>query len=127
MPEPKVYDWSLIERGHPYPGIVRQTIVTGNCTIVRYTYQPGCQFPVHQHPDDQVTIVHSGEIEFSVNGESVYLRAGQAAFIPGGAPHGARVTGHETVVTDNYFASARRAPIAVQTSEESHDDSVETR
>jgi quercetin dioxygenase-like cupin family protein len=108
-----VVDWNMVERAFPYEGITRQTVISADATLTRYTYAPGCVFPVHQHPDAQITVVHSGVIEFDVAGKRVVLRAGQVALIPGGVPHGARVTGDATVVTDNYFASARRAPLDV--------------
>jgi quercetin dioxygenase-like cupin family protein len=109
--------WNDIEATEVFPGIVRQAIVTVESTIVRYTYYPGCVFPVHQHPEEQVTIVHSGEIEFEVNGTAVILSAGQIAVIPGGIPHGARVTGEEVVITDNFIASASRTPLAFEASQ----------
>jgi quercetin dioxygenase-like cupin family protein len=109
----QLVDWDSVERVFPYDGVTRQTIISADATLTRYTYAPGCVFPVHQHPDAQITVVHSGVIEFDVAGEQVVLRAGQVALIPGGVPHGARVSGAETVVTDNYFASARRAPLDV--------------
>ncbi|HEX5166115.1 MAG TPA: cupin domain-containing protein [Thermomicrobiales bacterium] len=107
----QVIDWTGIEASEPFPGIVRQALVTATSTIVRYTYHPGCVFPVHQHPEEQLTLVHSGEIEFEVADEPVILRAGQIAVIPGGVPHGARVTASEVVITDNYIASANRTPL----------------
>jgi quercetin dioxygenase-like cupin family protein len=103
--------WEDIDAAEVYPGIFRQVLVTTENTIGRYTYDPGCEFPVHEHPEEQVTIVHTGEIEFEVAGAPVILRAGQVAVIPGGTPHGARVTGSEVVITDNIIASANRAPL----------------
>jgi quercetin dioxygenase-like cupin family protein len=114
---PQVFDWDSVDASEPFPGIVRQALVTTTSTVVRYTYHPGCVFPVHQHPEEQITIVHSGEIEFEVAGEPVTLRAGQIAVIPGGVPHGARVTNSETVVTDNYIASASRTPLKFEGSQ----------
>jgi mannose-6-phosphate isomerase-like protein (cupin superfamily) len=108
-----VVDWDSVECAFPYDGVTRQTVISTDATLTRYTYAPGCVFPVHEHPDAQITVVHTGVIEFDVSGTRVVLRAGQVALIPGGVPHGARVTGDETVVTDNYFASATRAPLAV--------------
>ena len=110
-----LYAWTDIESIEVFPGIERQAIVTTDSTIVRYTYHPGCLFPVHQHPEEQVTIVHTGEIEFEVDGAPVTLHAGQVAVIPGGVPHGARVTASETVVTDNFIASANRTPLTFDT------------
>jgi quercetin dioxygenase-like cupin family protein len=109
------YAWDSVEVTEVFPGIFRQAIVTRESTVVRYTYHPGCVFPVHQHPEEQVTIVHTGLIDFEVGGMQVTLRAGQVAVIPGGTPHGARVTGDEVVVTDNFIASAHRAPLAFDT------------
>jgi quercetin dioxygenase-like cupin family protein len=67
-----------------------------------------------------VTVVHSGEIEFTVAGQVMLLRAGQVAVIPGDTPHGARVSADEVVITDNYIASADRSPLQIvaPTSEE---------
>ena len=113
----RVADWGEIEATEIFPGVIRQALTTSTSTIVRYTYHPGCVFPVHQHPEEQVTIVHTGVIEFEVGGEPVTLRAGQVAVIPGGVPHGARVTGSETVVTDNYIASASRTPLKFEGSD----------
>jgi quercetin dioxygenase-like cupin family protein len=108
------WDWSEVEAFEAYPGISRQTLTGRSATLVRYIYQPGSVFPPHAHPDEQLTVVHSGVIEFEVDGRAVTLRAGQVAVIAGGVPHGARVVGDEVVVTDNYFASAQRAPIVVR-------------
>ncbi|HUG14671.1 MAG TPA: cupin domain-containing protein [Thermomicrobiales bacterium] len=110
-----VHLWNDVEPVEVFPGIFRQALVTEESTIVRYTYHPGCVFPVHQHPEEQVTLVHSGEIEFEVDGAPLTLRAGQIAVIPGRMPHGARVTAGEIVVTDNFIASARRSPLSFDT------------
>ena len=112
---PSTYDWDTVESTEVFPGIVRQSIVASESTVVRYTYHSGCVFPVHQHPEEQITIVHSGVIEFEVGGSPVTLRAGQVAVIPAGTPHGARVTGSAVVVTDNFIASANRAPLSFET------------
>jgi quercetin dioxygenase-like cupin family protein len=107
-----VHTWSSVPEEEVFPGIYRQALVTETSTIVRYIYHPGCVFPVHQHPEEQITVVHSGEIEFTVDGEIVVLSAGQIAVIPGDVPHGARVTADAVVVTDNFIASSNRTPLA---------------
>lgn len=105
------YEWSEIPAEEVFPGITRQAVTGHEGTLVRYTYYPGCAFPTHSHPESQITVVHSGEIEFDINGQRQTLRAGQIATIPGSIPHGARVTADEVVVTDNYFASANRGKL----------------
>ena len=103
--------WDDVAEEEVFAGIFKQVIVTGSSTIVRYTYHPGCVFPVHAHPEEQVTLVHSGQIEFTVGGQEVVLRQGDVAVIPGGTPHGAHVDGDVVVVTDNFIASATRTPL----------------
>jgi quercetin dioxygenase-like cupin family protein len=106
-----VHSWTDVEQTEVFTGIFRQALVTADSTIVRYIYHPGCVFPEHQHPEEQVTVVHSGRIDFTVGGQPITLSAGQVAVIPGGVPHGARVTAGEVVITDNFIASANRTPL----------------
>lgn len=99
--------WSSIPATEVYPGIARQTVNAERQTMVRYVYQPGAVFPEHQHPEEQITIVLSGHIEFTVAGETIPLGAGQAAIIPAGTPHGARVIGDQVVETFNALSPRR--------------------
>lgn len=115
----RVVVWDDIPAEEVFDGIFRQTLVTGDATIVRYIYHPGCIFPSHRHPEEQITVVHSGEIEFTVGSEVIVLRGGQVAVIPGGVPHGARVIAGGVVVTDNFIASASRSPLAFAATESS--------
>ena len=51
--------------------------------------------PDHQsaHADDEVYVVLEGRAELTIEGETVRLEQGQAAFVPAGADH--RFTGYE--------------------------------
>jgi unsaturated pyranuronate lyase len=107
-PTPSAIDWSDIPVEHPLDGVARQTIHGASQTLVRYVYQPGSIFPVHQHPEEQITVILSGAIDFTVDGAPVTLSAGECALIPANTPHGATVTGSEVVETLNTM-SPRRA------------------
>lgn len=107
-----IHTWADVAKEEVFAGVYKQILVTETSTLVRYIYHPGCVFPVHSHPEEQITVVHSGEIEFNVGGKDVVLRKGQVAVIPGHTPHGARVVADEIVVTDNFIASANRTPLA---------------
>lgn len=100
-------NWSQLPRETAYSGITRQVVPGEQQTLVRYVYQPGSVFPVHQHGQEQITAVLAGEIEFTVGGERYRLRAGDAAVIPGDAPHGARVIGDAVVETLNALSPRR--------------------
>lgn len=77
--------------------------------MVRYVYQARAVFPIHAHPEEQVTVVVSGRIHFTVDGESVELGPGEAAVIPSGLSHGAEVIGDEAVETFNALSPRRAA------------------
>ena len=99
--------WAEVPAEEVYPGISRQVLHGERQTMVRYLYQPGSAFPVHSHPEEQVTVVISGEIEFTIDGVPAVLRGGQAAVIPATMPHGARVIGDVAVETFNALSPRR--------------------
>ena len=107
MPGASSLAWTEIEPEHVLPGITRQVVHGERQTMVRYVYAPGSVFPVHAHPEEQVTVVVSGRIAFDVDGNSVELGAGQVAVIPPNVPHGAEVIGNETVETFNALSPRR--------------------
>jgi quercetin dioxygenase-like cupin family protein len=113
-----IWRWSDVEEDEVFDGIARQRITGDSFNLVRYTYAPGSLFPEHSHPEEQLTVVHSGEIEFTVGGETLVLRGGMLAIIPAGVPHGARVLGAEPVVSDNYIAEANRTPLQFSTDDD---------
>jgi quercetin dioxygenase-like cupin family protein len=106
--------WESIPATEVYPGITRQVVNGARQTMVRYVYQPGSIFPIHDHPEEQITVVVSGNIEFTVAGETITLGVGQVAVIPAGIPHGARVVGDQTVETFNALSPRREQHPAPQ-------------
>ena len=102
-------NWDQIPVEEVYAGITRQVIQGERQTLVRYVYQPKSIFPQHQHPQEQITAVLSGKIEFDVAGQRLVLGAGDVAVIPGDTPHGARVVGDVVVETLNNLSPRRDA------------------
>ncbi len=103
---------------YPFDGVARQTVHGASQTLVRYVYQPGSVFPVHQHPEEQITIVLSGSIDFTVAGTPLTLTSGECALIPGNTPHGATVTRSESVETLNTMSPRRTAAPRVGSTDE---------
>lgn len=104
---PALTRWSAIPAEQVFPGVTRQTIQAANQTLIRYVYLPGAVFPDHHHPEEQVTAVLTGQIEFTVAGESYLLGPGDVATIPSNVPHGAKVIGSLTVETLNTLSPRR--------------------
>ena len=101
------FEWDEIVPEKVYPGVERQVIDGAHQTLVRYVYRRGAVFPVHAHPQEQITTVLSGRIQFEVDGVTLVLGPGETAVIPAGIPHGASVVGDETVETLNALSPRR--------------------
>jgi quercetin dioxygenase-like cupin family protein len=72
----------------PHVGIDRRVLATEKATVQEYRFEPGASFPLHHHPQEQITVVLDGEIAFSAGGERRTLGAGEWSVVPGGVPHG---------------------------------------
>lgn len=108
--KPFTVDWSAQTFSEVRPGIWGATVHTPQLTVTYYRYEPGSSWEEHQHPEDQVTSVIEGEIDFVVAGTPVRLSAGELAALPGGVPHSAAV-GEREVRTLNVYTS-RQTPSA---------------
>ncbi len=84
-------DWNEQEFTEVRPGIFGATVHTPQLTATLYRYGGGSVWEEHQHPQDQITTVLEGIVDFVVDGHPVRLEAGQLATLPGGTPHSATV------------------------------------
>ena len=111
MDEARTVDWEQQEFSEVRPGIFGATVHTPQLTATLYRYSPGSSWEEHQHPQDQITTVLEGVIDFVVDGEPVRLGPGQLAALPGGTPHSATVP-DQAAVSLNVFTH-REAPPSV--------------
>ena len=109
--DPFTVDWSQLEFAEVRPGIWGATVHTPQLTVTYYRYEAGSSWEEHQHPQDQVTSVIDGEIDFTVAGEPVHLVAGQLAALPGGVPHSAEVGDREVRTLNVYTYRAATPPV----------------
>jgi quercetin dioxygenase-like cupin family protein len=70
-------------------GVARQLLgYDPELMMVRVTFEQGAVGYVHTHPNRQVTFVESGQFDFSVDGVTTRVSAGDSVFVPPDAPHG---------------------------------------
>ena len=112
MHTPQTIDWDEQEFAEVRPGIFGATVHTPKLTATLYRYDAGSSWETHSHPEDQMTFIVSGAIDFVVDDRPVRLAAGQLAALPGGVPHSATVPVTEGAVSLNVFTYRERAPEA---------------
>ena len=112
MDTPQTIDWAAQEYAEVRPGIFGATVHTPQLTATLYRYGAGSSWEEHQHPQDQVTQVLEGVIDFVVDGAAVRLTAGQLATLPGGTPHSASVPVEGPAVSLNVFTHREAPPRA---------------
>jgi len=114
----KCIRWADVPAEEVFAGMQRQRVDAQQMTVVRYTYGPGVDFPTHSHPEEQVVLVLSGEIDFTVSGAPVAATAGSVLVIPPGLAHSARVRGKVTVDTLNVLSPRRTKDIVFHESKQ---------
>jgi quercetin dioxygenase-like cupin family protein len=75
------------------PGVTRRAAYLEGVMLTFFDFEPHSIIPVHHHPNQQITWVVSGAMEFDLNGEKRVLHAGEGVLIPPDTPHGAAILG----------------------------------
>lgn len=68
-------------------------------TVFQLAYiAPGASFPLHQHPESQMGMMISGDLEMNVNGKKEFLKPFQQVYSAGtNVPHGSENYSNQTV------------------------------
>jgi quercetin dioxygenase-like cupin family protein len=72
----------------PFAGVRRNAFSSREATVSRYSFEPGAAFPVHSHPQEQITLIQEGRVEMSIGGEITTLDAGAWAVTGPDVQHG---------------------------------------
>ena len=89
-----------------FAGVAIRTMAGRHIMLSVVEMQPGAVVQLHDHPHEQVGLLLSGELTFTIGGEQRTLRPGQMWRIPGGVPHTA-VAGSEPVKALDVFCPVR--------------------
>ncbi|MEM6766211.1 MAG: cupin domain-containing protein [Bacteroidota bacterium] len=69
------------------PGFLAKMIHTEKLTLTHVSIEEGAILPLHSHEPEQITILLSGKLEMTLDGEIKVLEAGDFAIIPSGVAH----------------------------------------
>ncbi len=72
------------------PGDLRRLACFGdNLSAMYCDFDKGFSWTTHSHVHEQMTICIYGAIEYTIDGETQVMQAGDTAYLPSGVPHSA--------------------------------------
>jgi quercetin dioxygenase-like cupin family protein len=72
----------------PFRGIARRVLSTEKATVQEYRFEAGATFPLHEHPQEQITLILEGSVAFTAGGETEHLAEGSWSVVAGGVARG---------------------------------------
>jgi quercetin dioxygenase-like cupin family protein len=96
------------------PGLEFRPVATETVLTNFVTFEPDAPAPTHHHVEQQIAIVLSGELTFTVGDETRAMHAGDCVVIPPNVPHGG-VAGHEGCTVLDVFTPPRAAIVDLMT------------
>ncbi len=119
---PTLHSWNSVTPEEITSHISRRFITGDGVTIAQFILKKGGVVPTHSHPNEQISCVMSGKLEFRFPDQTFVVGAGEVMQIPGDVAHEVRVLDDAIVIdvfhpvrqdwldrTDSYFTGAPRA------------------
>ena len=94
------HDWATVPVERIADGIERQMIWGERLMICRLRLAPRVVTSVHSHPHEQMTLVESGRVLFTIEDQVREVSAGAILHFPPGVRHGATMLDEEVVLID---------------------------
>ncbi|MFH1144340.1 MAG: cupin domain-containing protein [Candidatus Eisenbacteria bacterium] len=102
--------WQSLPAADVQKVLEERIIATERLVVVRCLYPRGSGFEAHVHPQEQITIVERGVLQFEVNGDALRVGPGQMISIWPGVMHSSRVLGEEPVCALHIFQAMHAQP-----------------
>jgi len=83
-------------------GLVFCPVFAGNVSLNFVTFPAGSGFPSHVHPEEQISIIQEGEMEFTIGEATRMVRPGDVIILPPHVPHSGRTFDGACRVLDIY-------------------------
>ncbi|NOZ69146.1 MAG: cupin domain-containing protein [Deferribacteres bacterium] len=84
-------------------GITLKSVSGEKTMMTFFDFEPDAVIPFHKHPHEQITYIIEGEMEFTLEGVTRILRAGEGVVIPPDQEHGARVQDKPAKAVDAWY------------------------
>lgn len=87
--KPQLLSWSGVKEERMNDKITRKLAVGQNEMIGRLHLAKGASVPPHKHVSEQITMVMSGSLKFTIGGKDITVNAGDVLVIPPNVVHSA--------------------------------------
>jgi unsaturated pyranuronate lyase len=94
------------------PGLEFRPVTTDTVMTNFVSFEPDAPAPTHHHVEQQIAIILSGELTFTVGDESKVMHAGDCVVIPPNVRHGG-VAGPEGCTALDVFTPPRAAIVSL--------------
>ena len=84
-------------------GITLRAISGDKTMMTFFEFEPNAVIPSHKHPHEQITYIIEGEMEFTVEGETKILKAGDGVVILSNQEHSAKILNKQTKAVDAWY------------------------
>lgn len=96
-----VHNWTDLPTDSPISLLSRSSLMAEQMLAARVFLEKGCEVKVHHHPSEQIAMVMSGRVMWTLGseGRQEEATAGQVVHLPAGVPHGV-IALEDTVIFD---------------------------
>ncbi len=84
----------------PLEGIRVKAVCRDNVMMTYMEFEPNMVLPEHVHPDEQITMIHQGKLEMTVDGQTQLMETGDGVVVPANATHSAKTLDEPTIAVD---------------------------
>jgi len=84
------------------PGVTAKIASGEKLMFSLVTLAPGAAVPTHSHPHEQMGMLVSGTMEFTIAGETRLFSENEMYLVPGGVPHAAKAGPGGAVALDAF-------------------------
>ena len=84
------------------PGVTARIASGERMMFSLVTLAPNAVVPTHSHPHEQMGMMVSGTMEFTIEGETLAFSGNEMYFVPGGVPHAAKAGPGGAVALDAF-------------------------
>ncbi len=95
------YNWAEIAYTPMNEKVGRQQINAERLSLLRITLQQGGVVAIHQHPNEQISVLLSGRVEFNVEGNKRVLTPGDIVVVPENLPHGVEAL-EDSIIVESF-------------------------